>query len=434
MDIMEAAKENPESAFSTSIEIREDAEEITLEIDSSLLPFGFFELRRIMLHTSTPSNDLPNRMYIGGEHFERVFFQVCTIFDPPSPAEAIAEHCLAAEEALEQQFLSGIELPKIEAHHEYTCFVFIDGVLIGRRMRFDRFEIVPYERGLDGKDKYDLINEFFSQKTKTKLQFSYQGDAAAKSRQEHPVSIVHFPLVISDQDEKVVDYCLEQAEILLQALAVTRDSKGKVFDIVVVNHHKKESHIFSIREPYLGNLLTGSFAGEHSSTILDITNKLRQSPFLRFAYSLYGETLLEKSSDFKILRFWQILELLSDSKNFPDDTPLVRADGTQICDAAGHAIRSKSSPGKVYLLLGLMNSTSNPNWEDINIWFALRTSVAHHGSTKNYQQLSRPDVVKWAALGIQKNHTAGHNVVLMELQRTVNDVLKRTDLFNPLTL
>lgn len=204
-----------------------------------------------------------------------------------------------------------------------------------------------------------------------------------------------------------------------------RDAGGEIFDVVVCNYDNGESTRYTTTDPYKGNLLTGSLAGEDAETIERYTKKLQTDSFSNFLVNSYKEARQETNYEFQYVRFWNILEVLAESKNYPEGVPLLNFEGENITKD-NSVIRVKSAVTIVYSLFrdsGISNSKDA--WENINIWFAFRNSVTHHGSIRNYENLSRPDVREWGRKGMEKIQSVNnsHDPVLWNLKEVVKMIL-----------
>ena len=54
--------------------------------------------------------------------------------------------------------------------------------------------------------------------------------------------------------------------------------------------------------------------------------------------------------------------------------------------------------------------------EKVNVWFAFRNAVAHHGSIARYPESSRSNVRAWAEWGHEEIAKTGHDRFLWELK------------------
>ena len=327
-------------------------------------------------------------------------------------------------------FYSGIELPHGSKPGRFSCFIFVKCLLTGVHVRLDRFEFFPYDRGLDNHDGLALINEFFERKTTSRLTFDYSDTAREFARQQQPITIVHFPLVVADDHETVQEFCSVQTSLLLNSLAVVRDSAGDPFEIAVVRIDQPKAAQFSIRRPYRGNLLTGSLAGEDPQLIQRLMQGAQKEPFRNFLLTLYREAINESNPDFRLMRLWQILELVSDAQDYDPSADLVDEVGSPIT-VDGKPVKLKSSTAKAYAVMRDFQVSDCNRWECANVWFGFRSAVAHHGSISNYESLNRPDVRAWVKHGLKKIEAAGgENQILEELQRAVNALVQAVVLRN----
>src|SRR5471030_2192275 len=132
---------------------------------------------------------------------------------------------------------------------------------------------------------------------------------------------------------------------------------------------------------------------------------------------LYREARRDRSPDFQYVRFWQILETMAESCNYDPASSLRDYEGSVMMDGA----QSRQSKGSVNIVFRLLREsgigTTSETWKKINIWFAFRNAVAHHGSIARFSELSRDSVRAWAKMGYEEIvKTPGHDMFLWELK------------------
>jgi hypothetical protein len=142
--------------------------------------------------------------------------------------------------------------------------------------------------------------------------------------------------------------------------------------------------------------------------------------------------------NFKYLRYWQILEILAESKNYNENNDLLDFNNTNIKDGNGNNIKIKGSVPIVYQLFkehkknGNISESTNFNgidysqWDTVNMWIAFRNSVAHFGSIQEYNKLAYKKDKKYAQIGIEIIQASnGHDSVLGNLKEDVKLILQR---------
>ena len=144
-----------------------------------------------------------------------------------------------------------------------------------------------------------------------------------------------------------------------------------------------------------------------------------------FLVSLYKQARREQSPDYQYLRFWQILEVMADSKNYDPDQPLLDYQGSVMLDGD----QPRKCTGSVNTVFALLRDeglgTTTDTWEQVNVWFAFRSAVAHHGAVAHFEALSRENVKKWARQALQKISKSGHDTYLWSLKEDAKLLLMR---------
>lgn len=429
VEIASAGVKNASSALGFSTQPRIVAPD-TYEVDvnTGLLRRGFYEIRLIRFHSPVKNHPEPENVdYKSSRDFDRAVFFVGCIFDSPRSREQVVAELERREASFEAEFTSGIRISDSPDSISWSSLVFVKCLLLGRRTRFHKFEVFPFDRGLDSKDHRDLVNDFLKKATTTGLKFEYTDADRQISWHDNPVAIVHFPNVIAPTDSEVAQFAESQVNKLLSVLALTRDSKGEAFEIVVCPLVAgRDASVFPVRQPYRGNLVKGQISGEHAETLESYVRVVDANPFEYFLLQLYKEAIGEIDDDFRCLRLWQILELVAASKNYDKNLDLVDHLGAPIKMNDGQTFKVRNSVPPVYAVLRDYSVDVEKAWENVNIWFGFRSAVAHYGAVANYGQLERPEVRAWAKNGLEQNAAAnGHNVVVSQLQTDVNLLLQK---------
>ncbi|MHB8405253.1 MAG: hypothetical protein ACYDCJ_07510 [Gammaproteobacteria bacterium] len=421
------ANPSPKLGFGTAL-TRLEGHAAQAEIDSQHLPLGTYEIRLIRLHDPINSNMAPLVDFVSGKDFRRQIFEVVASPETQRTTSALLDAVQQRETELERVFLSPVDIRKHESPNasEYSVFVFVRDVLIGTRIRFHNFELVPTQSGLDSRDPLEFVNWFLRERTLTGLQFVYKDCLAERSRQSNPVCVVHFPAIVSSSIDEARDYCIEQTNKLLLVLSLSRDAGAIPFEVVVLDRRIGNATKFSISSPYVGNLLTGHLSGESAESLDTYLAGLSRESINSFLVGLYREARRDRNPDFQYVRFWQILETMAESNNYDPTSPLLDFEGNVLMDGT-HARQSKGSVNIVFRLLrdtGI--GSTDDTWKNVNVWFAFRNAVAHHGSIARYPELSRANVRTWAKLGHEEiAGTPGHDQFLWTLKEDTKLLLMR---------
>jgi hypothetical protein len=421
------ANPSPRLGFGTTPSRLED-HAAQAEIDSQHLPLGIYEIRLIRLHDPIDLSCAPQVDFMPRKDFKRQLFEVVASTEFQRAASVLLAEVQQRETELERKFLSPIDIRKPESSNgsEYCVFVFVRDVLIGTAIRFRNFELVPTQTGLDSRDPLDFVNWFLRERTLTGLQFVYEDGLAERSRQSNPVCVVHFPSIVSSSIEEARDYCVEQTSKLLMVLSLSRDAGGVTFEVVGLDRRIGNATKFSISSPYVGNLLTGHLSGESAENLEAYLGGLSRDPINGFLVGLYREARRDRSPDFQYVRYWQILETMAENNNYDPISPLVDYEGNVLMDGN----QPRQSKGSVNIVFRLLRDTgigsTDETWKKVNVWFAFRNAVAHHGSVARYPELSRATVKAWAELAMEEiTKTLGHDRFLWELKEDTKLLLMR---------
>ncbi len=397
-----------------------DSNVVAVDIDSTALPIGIYEIRLVRLHDPIESSLAQQLDYVPVRDFPRQLFEVGAAAGSQSKTPAELSAAIEKRESdLERSFNSPVDIREVGDQpfsESYCAVVFVRDVLIGTPIRFEHFELIPTNSGLDSKDALDFVNAFLSRSTSTGIAFAYDEHLATQSRQSNPVCIVHFPNIVASSEEAVRQYCTDTTSLLLLALALSRDAGGVIFEVVVIGLNSGRSKKFSSTSSYVGNHLTGHLSGESavalSSYLVGLEDELN-----RFLVGLYREARREGGRDFQYVRFWQILEIMAENKNFDPAEPLIDFDGEVMMDGS----KRRHSKGSVHIVFRLLREagigSTDETWKKVNIWYAFRSAVAHHGAVDRYAELSRAGVKAWAENAIlELSAASGHDRFLWELK------------------
>jgi hypothetical protein len=429
VEIFDAGIANPSSKLGFSATPgRLEVHAAQTEIDSRHLPIGIYEIILIRLHDPIDPGVESHVDFVSRRDFERLLFEVVLSSEQKRESSLLLADVRQREAELEREFLAPVDIRKSDSSpaSDYCVFVFVRDVLVGTAIRFRNFELVPTQSGLDSRDPLEFVNWFLRERTTTRLQFSYDDSLAERSRQSAPVCVVHFPAIAASSQEEVRDHCVEQTNKLLLALSLSRDAGGIVIEIVILDRRLGSATKFSIAPPYVGNLLTGSFSGESSERLEMYLRGLSGNPMNGFLVGLYREARRDRSPDFQYVRFWQILETMAESNNYDPMDQLLDFEGNVLMNGD----QPRLSKGSVNMVFRLLRETgvgsTDQTWKKVNVWFAFRNAVAHHGSIARYPELSHANVKAWAERGFEEiSKTPGQDQFLWDLKEDTKLLLMR---------
>jgi hypothetical protein len=429
VEVFTAGVANPSNALGFgTVPQRPADDQLAVEIDTQHLQVGVYEIGLVRLHSPTVPNATPQIDFVSGRDFTRQIFEVREPADSPRAHAQLLAHVvqLEQEHARSLAAVVDVRVDQSSPGEEFAALVFVRDILVGVGMRFDHFEIVPTHSGLDTEDAVRFVNTFLQERTATGIGFEYDPTTRDNARRTNPVCVVHFPALLAKDVEAARDYSVEKTNTLLLALSLSRDAGGVVFEIVLISKKGGQAVKYGIASPYVGNLLTGGLSGENFESVRTYLDGITASDTNRFLVSLYREARRERSRDFQYVRLWQILETMAEGRNY-DASAVLR-------DYAGNPMTDN---GQARLLKGSVNTVFNlfreeqvgdteTVWKNVNIWFAFRNAVAHHGAVSRYESLSRESVKDWARIGYKElQGTPDHDGFLWTLKEDVKLLLMR---------
>ena len=401
----------------------------SVTVNTSSLDFGLYEIKLVRFHSPQEDGNQPDHLdFVSGRDYPRMLFEIIPHIIKPRSIEIINNEVLEKERQIERKFEKPIDIREdtLISTNSYSVFIFVEGLLLGSRTRLGQFEILPSSTGLDGKDYLEFTNSFMENSTSTYIKFDYTEEVKNNSRQNRPVSIVHFPCIIADNEEVAYKYCETKTSDLLLAMSITRGANGNIFDIVVFNHNNQFGTRYTKSKQYAGNLLTGHLSGENPSVLIKYTESLSCNNYYKFLTNLHKEAIGEANHEYKYVRYWALLVLLAEAMNFDENEDLTEFNGIIMVDSRGRNLKKKSEINKVFALFVHNNIGSTfPTWREVNIWYAFRCAVAHFGSLSQAHCLVEKTKY-WADLGINEiRKTPGHDHFLWILKEDVKLLLMK---------
>ena len=379
-----------------------------------------------------------------GRDFPRTFLSLLDVEGQRIAADKLSTLVEAKEAMLEEEFLRGIVAQGMvsHAHRKFSVLVFLVDVKITRKLRFDRWEVIPF-RGMDTPESCALANEFLQKNTSLGFAFPYSAEMAETSRQSHPVCVAHFPLILADTMETARDFCRERCFVLGQALAAHRAATAKLISTVVYDRLSDQAKLFSEGTIYRGNLLGGAIAGEDAERIEASIDAMKDSSLMRYFYLLYSYARKEEVQDQKYLKYWQFLEAVSETKNFDETGELRDFQGQPIRSADGVVRKLDSKANQVYEVIrqhklaggvgesSVFMSDGKPLrhslLEMVGHWYAMRNAAAHYGHFLPHDSVQKKKFHYYRkCLKVRKLvDNAGHDYILADLAETASFVLMR---------
>jgi hypothetical protein len=443
VEIFNTCNPNPKSVlgFGTSPE-RMSQSKYKVDTSAKNLKPGIYEVKIIKLHTPKNHEEGNEEInFFSNIHFPRTLFEVVEDESKGRDQSQLINEVEKWEMKNNEAFHGGISISNNKGSSEYAVFVMIKGLKIGINYKLDKYEFIPLSFGLQSLDELNATNKFLKENTRTNFLFEYSKQVDENSQRKDPVVVAHFPRIFSDDIEEARVFCEKRVSSFIESMSLIRGAVGEIFDFVVIDLSNGEGMRLSPSVSYMGNLLTGGLSGEQPESLSNYINSIETNDFHHFIITLHKEALRESNENYKILRYWSILEILAESKNYNtgkrdtelddfDGKPLYKTqNGETVMDENNQPIiiREKNAIAIVY------NLFKDEQWgnaferlEIIRTWIALRDAVAHFGSIQNYAQLHSAKTRSYAEKAVNEiNQTKGHNPIIWTLKEDVKLLLMR---------
>jgi hypothetical protein len=421
-------------------------------IQTEHLAPGYYEIALLrLLPLFGLANPVEEKVGLCGQDFSRKIFEVTSNKAGITP-EALVEIVAAKEMDLQKQFESGIVLPGTSPQNEYRALCLISGMLIPADIQFQNWEVLKHAP-MDGYDVLASVNAFVKEFSAWTFGQGFNYDDALKAQFNcgRPVCVVHFPKLIANDMEQARTFCIDRSRVLSECLCLNQGGAGKDFCIVMVDLKEKAAKLWVDPGHFGGNLLGGAFGTP--AELEAMCEKLEAQPRLRYFVSLYKEARQEPDVSYQYLRFWQLLETIAETKNYPvadvmicleTNAPLLDSNGTP--RTIGKTDRNGDHPDSkmiVYRLITdvaaamrLRNASLLTVFGDaaaisydlqkyVNSWHAMRNAAAHFGRfvlTDPTQQARFRDFSRCQALCADQGNSRD-GFVSMQLRHVVELVL-----------
>lgn len=439
LDVYTTAVINTQIVYGLGSTFRNECNTAILEFIVKDLKPGIYEISYLKFHTPKANPDSNESIFFrGSQDFQRVFFIVS---DPASPQPEISIEQLYSlvvtlEFQLTEQFCDPVYISSFQPMKRFEAYAFIAGLNIGSHYRFPNHEFYPARYGFQRKSELEALNHYITNYTVAQTFKDYSSHVHEQFAQKYPVVVGYFPCLVANNTEECTNYVKETSELFLEAISVTRNATGRVFDILLINAATGESHLFSNVQPYSGNLVAGQMAGENVQNLIQYVNRIARDPFMRLLVKMYQEAMDDKNPDFQIVRLWGILEFLAEINRHTGthQTPYFfdhsgqevekpnEIEKTDLIERKGSA-----STAKVYQLFNSAGiGRTLETWDKISTWLALRNIVAHFGSSDQWERLTSPRDKCYAKRALEEmQKTPGHNPFLNSLKSFTSLVLMR---------
>jgi hypothetical protein len=443
VEIFNTCTPNPKSVFGMgTTPVHVDGNTFNVSCSTKSFKPGIYEVKLVRLHTPKQANQKPEFLDFYSEiNYPRILFEVKSSLDNIHPsASNLIDKVQNWEKSHESIFNEGIQLENTSLTNSFAVFVLINGLKIGIKYRLENYEFIPLPFGLQAFESLNATNRFIKDFTRVNFLFEYTEQLDLQTQQNNPISVAHFPKIVCDTVEQAHSFTEKRVNSFLKSMSLIRGAVGEIFDFIIINLSNGEGLRLPRSNSYIGNLLTGGLSGEQPESLSKYINSVENNAFHEFLVTLHREALREQSEDYKFLRYWSILEILAESKNYQigkTETVLEDYDGNPLYEIFDGNVVIEEKTGKPKVIKEknaiaiVYNLFKEHKWgkayeilEKIKTWIYLRDSVAHFGSIQNYSQLRNPKAKKLLEAAILKiNSSEGHNPILFELKEDVKLIL-----------
>ncbi|MBI3776985.1 MAG: hypothetical protein HY273_15810 [Gammaproteobacteria bacterium] len=392
VNVVDCGTRNPGFVLANGPRSKPDQQgRIIVELHTESLSPGIYEIASIVFRFEAVDDPRQSKAvsYRCGKDFPRIFFEVIEQIRQERNHADLAREVATREADIESSFLSEIDVrstPEPSKYFSVLCFV--SGVSITTRMRFDRWEVMPF-RSLDERNLVEVVNEFIEAHCAIKVHFEYATELRDHSHAARPVSVVHFPTIRANNAQHAKDYCYGKALMLTEILSYCRGAAGYVFNIVVFDRDTGQAELFTNSRSYGGNLLGGRVSGEDPERIVSLIEKLEVNQKLRYFIALHKEALGEIDINYQYLRYWLVLELIAESKNYNPADGMLDENLKPVLDKNGGRRKLKDASNSVYKLLldagfqpahcGVSIANTYSLLHYVDAWAAWRNAAGHYG-------------------------------------------------------
>jgi len=443
VEIFNTCTPNPTSVFGMgTVPVHVSGNAYCLSCSTKSFKPGIYEVKLVRLHSPKKDNHKPEFLDFHGEiNFPRTVFEVKSSLDELHHSSSnLLDIVQSWEKSHESIFSDGIQLENTKCTNSYAVFVMIKGLKIGINYRLENYEFIPLPFGMQAYDALTATNRFINEFTRINFLFEYSEQVDLQTQQNNPISVAHFPKIDCDTIEEAQSFTEKRVNSFLKSMSLIRGAVGEAFDFIIVNLTNGEGLRLSHSNSYIGNLLTGGLSGEQPESLSKYINSIENNNFYEFLVALHREALREQSEDYKFLRYWSILEILAESKNYrtgKTETELEDFDGNPLYETVdgNFVINERTGEPKVIkeknAIAIVYNLFKEHKWgqphdklNQIKTWIYLRDSVAHFGSIQNYSHLRNDKAKFLLEEAITKiNASKGHNPILFELKEDVKLIL-----------
>ncbi|WP_148282393.1 hypothetical protein [Corallococcus coralloides] len=279
----------------------------------------------------------------------------------------------------------------------FSIVLLADNLRLTKIQRIPGIQVIPLASSTVGIDVAHVLNDVMRQ-----LRFGsgINLDKWMESMQDRrPAAIVHAPRVQAADHSIAVKACLQSVHPLLDLLALRRGDSPRLLGGVAATADRNGvmqcMAYWVAGAGYAGNVLGGMTSGEDPHTLVRYWNALSKDPRTKLWLALYADAIADDRWDYRLFRCFNLLEGIA-TEIVPDNVVIRDGTGKPRLMPDKKPYTTRHARGKVYELLRgvaakgqeaesnftapLQDGSSAELWDEVEIWVAVRNSVAHRGS------------------------------------------------------
>lgn len=272
-----------------------------------------------------------------------------------------------------------------EGTRTYRAFSLIEGVRITTELRFPGVVVHGLGEGLTGREHAELINELVQE-----MGWSCRvqpEDWRTREANRTPLAIMIFSEVVAADPVRAGTVVRETREPILSLLALNRLARGQSFCSVFEEIQEGGKAFWFCELPsYHGNLAGGMISGESQAALVQQVKGQRNDPLLALCCDMIAEALSSHTDDNKYLKYWTILELLSQAAIHKEVVVHLRGGEPWPEDRRS----AKNARPRVYeyvsrwlaqsqILEANLVFPAQDLFEAVTVWYARRNATGHYG-------------------------------------------------------
>ncbi|WP_333811243.1 hypothetical protein [Timonella senegalensis] len=272
-----------------------------------------------------------------------------------------------------------------EGTRTYRAFSLIEGVKITTELRFPGVVVHSLGEGLTGREHAELANEMVQgMGWRCRVQpENWRTEEANRT----PLAIMIFSEVVAADPVRAGTIVRETREPILSLLALNRLARGQSFCSVFEEVQEGGKTFWFYELPrYRGNLAGGMISGESQAALVQQVTGQRNDPLLALCCDMIAEALSSHTDDNKYLKYWTILELLSQAAIHKNVTVHLVGGAPWPNDKRSAA----NAKPRVYEYISRWLAQSQMQeanlvfpardlFEAVTVWYARRNATGHYG-------------------------------------------------------